>query len=68
MPEKFDKGAYDMAYMKKNIITKTLQFNRRKPEDMMLLEHAESRGNFNQYVKGLIQTDMEQGPEEGKQD
>jgi len=61
MPEKFDKGAYDAAYMKANITTKKVMFNRLKPEDMKLLEHAESKGNFNRYIHNLITDDMEKG-------
>jgi hypothetical protein len=29
------------------------------PDDMELLEHAESTGNFSGYIKNLIRADME---------
>lgn len=63
------KTNYDIAYMRDNVITKRVQFNRRKPEDMELLTRAESSGNFNQYVHRLIRQDLEAGKagNEGKQ-
>lgn len=58
----FCKSQYDQDYIKRNIIRKQIQFNRLLAEDMELLTWAESKGNLNQYIKGLIRRDM------GKQD
>lgn len=58
MADRFDKSKYDQEYIKQNIIRKQIQFNRLQEEDMRLLAWAESKGNVNQYVKGLIREDM----------
>ena len=58
MANRFDKSKYDQEYIKQNIIRKQIQFNRLQEEDMKLLAWAESKGNVNQYVKGLIRQDM----------
>ena len=62
----FNKSTYDAAYIRENIITKKVLFNRRKPEDMALLEHAESKGNFNAYIHDLIQEDLGKAGDTGK--
>lgn len=54
----FDKSKYDQEYIKKNIVRKQIQFNRLQPEDMQMLAWAESKGNFNAYIRSLIQQDM----------
>lgn len=57
----FDKSAYDQQYRRDHIVKKLIPFNRDKPEDMALLEYAESKGprQFSAYVKRLIREDME---------
>ena len=62
---KFNKGKYDAAYIRERVIAKRVLFNKGNEEDMRLLEHAESGGNFNGYIKGLIRRDLEA---EGKQE
>ena len=61
----FDKTSYDINYAKENIIRKMITFNRKLPEDLKLLQWAESHGNFIGYVKSLIAADLEKA---GKQD
>lgn len=58
MADRFDKSKYDQEYIKQNIVRKQIQFNRLQEEDMKLLAWTESKGNVNQYVKGLIREDM----------
>ena len=43
-------------YQKEKTKVKSMRFF---PDDMGLLEHAESTGNFSGYVKDLIRADME---------
>ena len=50
----FEKGKYDVEYMRANVLRKHLTFNKNNPEDMELLRFAESKGNFNAFVKQLI--------------
>lgn len=57
--KQFDKTAYDIAYIKANIVTKRINFNRQQPEDMKLLTWLESHENITQYLKGLILRDLE---------
>lgn len=54
----FDKYQYDQQYLKQNMITKRVPFNRTKEVDMALLRWAEAQGNFTQYIKGLIIDDI----------
>ena len=54
-----DKYAYDQQYLKANITTKPLTFNRQKPDDMELLEWINEQGNATQYIKRLVREDME---------
>lgn len=54
-----EKSQYDQEYMHSRITRKLLPFNKGKPEDMALLKHAESSGNFTAYIKELIRRDME---------
>ena len=63
----FDKSAYDQEYTRQHIIRKMVPFNRLQPEDLALLRHAESTGNFTGYVKGLIREDMERGKADGQE-
>lgn len=46
-------------YRSEKTKTKSLCFF---PDDMPLLEHAESTGNFSGYIKDLIRADMEKNP------
>lgn len=43
-------------YQKEKTKIKSLAFF---PDDMPILEHAESTGNFSGYIKSLIRADME---------
>lgn len=53
-----EKSLYDQQYMHDRIVRKLLPFNKGKPDDMMILEYAESKGNFTAYIKNLIRNDM----------
>lgn len=57
---KLDKYGYDQQYLKENIQTVGVTFNKRKPEDMVLLDwlnnHSEKKVA---YIKRLIREDME---------
>ena len=66
MPSKKD---YDIQYARENVIRKIVPFNRRNDEDMVLLDHAETHGNFTAYVKALIRQDLDAGKagDKGKQ-
>lgn len=46
---------------KDNFARKPVAFNKDNPRQKRLLEYAEKQGNFSDYVKGLIQRDMEGG-------
>lgn len=66
MPRKksglFDQKEYVNRYHRENIARKNVTFNRGKPEDMALLEWAESKPEgFVAYVKHLIRDDMGEG-------
>ena len=52
------KKDYDVAYQKENMVQKKLAFNRRVPDDLILLDWIESQENFSQYCKNLIRSDM----------
>ena len=54
----FDQKAYLNQYEKENIIQKKVQFNRRNPDDMALLEWATMHESFTRYIKSLIHADM----------
>ena len=67
MPEKkFDKHAYDVAYLREHTTRKVILFNKGKPDDMKMLEWLNMQGErkFQEYVKRLIREDMNKG---GKQ-
>ena len=61
----FNKKSYDQQYNRENVITKRVPFNRLQPDDMELLAHAESTGNFTAYVKALIRADLERSGKQG---
>ena len=63
---KEEKYEYDQQYLKTKIFTKPIPFNRTKLDDMKLLNWAESKGNFTQYIKRLIREDMERRKEHGE--
>ena len=56
----FDKYSYDQQYLKNNMITKRVPFNKLNPDDVEMLEYLEQFKNFTHYIKGLIKRDMEQ--------
>lgn len=64
MPKKasgtFDQTVYVKSYVKENIITKKVFFNRKIDQDM--LEWIKDR-NFSGYIKMLIRQDMEERPD-----
>lgn len=43
----------------KDIVVKSIAFNRADPDQLEMLNHALKRTNFSNYVKRLIQRDME---------
>lgn len=55
----FDKKAYDQQYMKENMVRKQIVFNRNNPADVRLLEHVQSQGSANAYIKELISKDID---------
>lgn len=57
---KLDKYGYDQQYLKENIQTVGVTFNKRKPEDMVLLDWLNNRSEKKvAYIKRLIREDME---------
>lgn len=57
---KLDKYGYDQQYLKENIQTVGVTFNKRKPEDMVLLDWVTNRDETKvSYIKRLIREDME---------
>jgi hypothetical protein len=56
----FDKKQYDTKYNADNITRKSLVFNKKDPEDMILLEYLNAKGAraANEYIKNLIRADM----------
>jgi hypothetical protein len=55
----FDKGRYDQEYNREHIKRKFIPFNELNPEDVKLLAWLETVGNVTQYIKKLIQEDMD---------
>lgn len=56
------KYGYDQSYLRQNIVQVGITFNRRKPDDMKLIEWINSRKESKvSYVKRLIREDMERG-------
>ena len=54
-----EKYQYDLDYLKQNIVNVGVTFNKRKPEDMSILEWLNSRnGSRAAYIKNLIIEDM----------
>ena len=54
------KYQYDQRYLKKNVVTMGVTFNRQKPDDMVLLDWVRNRDETNvSYIKRLIRQDME---------
>ena len=53
---KFDKSAYDQAYMKQNI--KRLRIDLHKVNDKDIIDHLEKKPNKSGYVKQLIREDI----------
>ena len=57
---KAKKYNYDQQYLKENMITVGVTFNKRKPDDMTLLEWINDREEKKvPYIKRLIREDME---------
>lgn len=56
---KAKKYGYDQGYLKQNIISVGVTFNRRKKDDMMMLEWLNNRDESRvAYIKRLILEDM----------
>lgn len=54
-----NKRIYDNAYAKKYFRSKLVTFNRKNPQDMVILDWANSQPEGgNQYIKRLIWEDM----------
>lgn len=57
---KLEKYGYDQQYLKDNIRTVGVTFNKRKQEDMILLDWLNNRNEkMVAYIKRLIREDME---------
>ena len=57
---KEEKYTYDQQYLKDNILTVGITFNKRKPEDMALLDWLNDRDEKKvAYIKRLLREDME---------
>lgn len=57
---KNEKYSYDQQYLKDNVLTVGVTFNKRKPDDMVLLEWLNSRNEKKvAYIKRLIREDIE---------
>ena len=56
----FNKKEYDTKYNAENTTRKSIVFNKKNPDDMILLEYLNSKGTraANEYVKQLIRDDM----------
>lgn len=61
---KEQKYSYDKAYLQENTTRVSLVFNKRKPDDLILMEwlKAQAEGS-NGYIKRLIREDMEKTAE-----
>ena len=59
----FDKKQYDKKYNAENTTRKSLVFNKKDPEDRILLEYLNAKGAraANEYIKELIRDDMKTG-------
>jgi hypothetical protein len=59
----FNKLQYDRQYNAENTTRKSLVFNKKDPEDMMILDYLNSKGarRSNEYIKQLIREDMKRG-------
>lgn len=56
------KYSYDQQYLKENISSVNVPFNKRKPEDQIIYEWLNSRSEGKTaYIKRLILEDMERG-------
>lgn len=56
---KEEKYIYDKQYIRSNIVTISLTFNKLKPEDMALLDWINSREESKvSYIKQLVRKDM----------
>ena len=52
------KSARDLKYNRENIIQKILSFNRKNPEDMIILDFLNLQANAAGYIKMLISNDI----------
>ena len=60
MAEKFNQAEYIKEYQRENRITKKVTFNRKNPDDMVMVEWLDNRPEgIVQYLKRLIREDME---------
>lgn len=57
----FDKKQYDTKYNAENTTRKSIVFNKKDPEDMILLEYLNAKGAraANEYIKKLVREDIE---------
>lgn len=57
---KLEKYSYDQTYIRENMTTVGVTFNKRKPDDMILLDWLNNRDEKKvAYIKRLIREDME---------
>ena len=62
--DKENKSKYDQEYRRKYVVKKLIPFNKKKQEDMDILDWIESRPeNSTQYIKRLVREDMEKASE-----
>ena len=52
------KSAYDQEYIRKNVKRKLIAFNMTKERDRNLWNWLESQPEMTQYIKNLIEQDM----------
>ena len=57
----FDQRKYVREYLQENIIYRKINFNAKKPEDMVIKEwlDAQKEEGISNYLKRLIRADME---------
>ena len=57
---KEQKYSYDKLYLQQNTTRVSLVFNKRKPDDLIIMEWLKTRAEgSNGYIKRLIRADME---------
>lgn len=55
---------YNTEYQRENIVIKKIKFNRKKEDDMALLDWINLQDNYSRYIKDLIRADMKEPHED----